>query len=82
MVFTGGIHCDIYFDKSKTRTIGILESTMYVSSQQLHPTYAIIESLESKDYNVIPVYAAGGSAEQLRVMVESWTVQVVILQDF
>lgn len=62
-----------YFDKSKTRTIGILESTMYVSSQQLHPTYAIIESLESKGYNVIPVYAAGGSAEQLRVMVESWT---------
>mgnify|MGYP002523873558 CR=1 FL=1 len=32
-----------------------------------------MESLESKGYNLIPVYAAGGSAEQLRVMVESWT---------
>ena len=62
-----------FFDRSKTRTIGILESTMYVSSQQLHPTISIIESLESKGYNVIPVYAAGGSAEQLKVMVESWT---------
>jgi cobaltochelatase CobN len=62
-----------FFDKSKTRTVGILESTMYISSQQLHPTIAIIESLESKGYNVIPVYAAGGSAEQLRVMVESFT---------
>ena len=62
-----------YFDPSRTRTIGILESTMYISSQQLHPVNYIIESLESKGYNVIPVYAAGGSAEQLRVMVESWT---------
>ena len=62
-----------YFDPSRTRTVGILESTMYVSSQQLHPTYAIIKSLENKGYNVIPVFAAGGTAEQLRVMVESFT---------
>ncbi|WP_405295648.1 cobaltochelatase subunit CobN [Methanobrevibacter sp.] len=62
-----------FFDPSRTRTVGILESTMYISSQQLHPTVSIIESLESKGYNVIPVYAAGGSAEQLRVMVESFT---------
>ena len=62
-----------YFDSSRTRTIGILESTMYISSQELLPTITIMESLESKGYNVIPVYAAGGSAEQLRVMVESWT---------
>ena len=62
-----------FFNSSNTRTVGILESTMYISSQQLHPTNALIESLESKGYNVIPVYAAGGSAEQLRVMVESWT---------
>ena len=62
-----------FFNNSKTRTIGILESTMYIASQQLHPTYEIIASLESKGYNVIPVFAAGGSAEQLRVMVESWT---------
>ncbi len=62
-----------YFDSSRTRTIGILESTMYILSQQLHPVNSIISSLESKGYNVIPVYAAGGSAEQLRVMVESWT---------
>lgn len=62
-----------YFNSSRTRTVGILESTMYVSSQQLHPTYAIIKSLEDKGYNVIPVFAAGGTAEQLRVMVESFT---------
>ncbi|WP_405306895.1 cobaltochelatase subunit CobN [Methanobrevibacter sp.] len=62
-----------YFNSSNTRTVGILESTMYVSSQQLHPTYAIIKSLEDKGYNVIPVFAAGGTAEQLRVMVESFT---------
>ena len=62
-----------FFDKSRTRTIGVLESTMYNSSQQIHPTMAIIESLESKGYNVIPVYAAGGSSEQLKVMLESWT---------
>jgi len=63
----------IFFKSSNKRTIGILESTMYVSSQQLHPTYSIIQSLEAKGYNVIPVFAAGGSAEQLKVMVESWT---------
>ena len=66
-------YISVFFNKSRTRTIGILESTMYIASQQLHPTNSIIESLESKGYNVIPVYAAGGSAEQLRVMVESWT---------
>ena len=62
-----------FFNKDNSRTIGILESTMYVESQQLHPCYNIIESLESRGYNVIPVFAAGGSAEQLKVMIESWT---------
>lgn len=66
-------YMSVFFDASRIRTVGILESTMYIASQQLHPTISIIESLESKGYNVIPVYAAGGSAEQLRVMVESWT---------
>ena len=62
-----------FFNKDNSRTIGILESTMYVESQQLHPCYNIIESLESRGYNVIPIFAAGGSAEQLKVMIESWT---------
>ncbi len=62
-----------FFKQSNNRTIGILESTMYIESQQLHPCYSLIESLESKGYNVIPVFAAGGSAEQLKVMIESWT---------
>ena len=62
-----------YFNSSNTRTIGILESTMYIASQQLHPTYQIIDYLESKGYNVIPVFAAGGTADQLRVMVNSFT---------
>ncbi len=62
-----------FFNPSNTRTVGILESTMYIESQQLHTCYSIIESLEARGYNVIPVFAAGGSAEQLAVMVESWT---------
>jgi cobaltochelatase CobN len=62
-----------FFNPSFNRTVGVLESTMYIESQQLHPCYNIIESLESRGYNVIPVFAAGGSAEQLAVMVESWT---------
>ena len=66
-------YMDTFFDSSRNRTIGILESTMYISSQQLGPLYAIIESLESKGYNVIPVFAAGGSPDQLKVMIESWT---------
>jgi len=71
--FTLDEYMDAYFNPANTRTVGILESTMYISSQQLHPTYQIIEDLESKGYNVIPVFAAGGTADQLRVMVESFT---------
>ena len=66
-------YVETFFNKSNTRTVGILESTMYIDSQQLHTCYSIIESMESRGYNVIPVFAAGGSAEQLAVMVESWT---------
>ena len=66
-------YIETFFNKSNTRTVGILESTMYIESQQLHTCYSIIDSLESRGYNVIPVFAAGGSAEQLAVMVESWT---------
>ena len=33
----------------------------------------IIDLLESKGYNVIPVFAAGGKKEQLTVMVDSFT---------
>ncbi|WP_407394152.1 cobaltochelatase subunit CobN [Methanobrevibacter sp.] len=62
-----------FFNPNFNRTVGVLESTMYVSSYQLHTCYSIIESLESRGYNVIPVFAAGGSADQLKVMVESWT---------
>ncbi len=66
-------YMDKYFDPSKTRTIGVLESTMYIYSQQLQPCYAIIEDLESKGYNVIPVFAAGGTKDQLQVMVDCFT---------
>ena len=62
-----------FFNPDNTRTIGLLESTMYIESQQLHPCYEMIDYLESKGYNVIPVFAAGGTAEQLKVMVESFT---------
>lgn len=62
-----------YFNSSRNRTIGILESTMYVSNQQLATYYALIQAFEAKGYNVIPVVAAGGSSEQLTVMVKSFT---------
>ena len=63
----------LYFDSSRKYTIGLLESNMYVSSASLEPYYAIIESLESKGANVIPVVAAGGSDNQLNVMIEYFT---------
>ena len=62
-----------FFNPNNNRTIGILESTMYVSSQQLHPCNEIMEYFESNGYNVIPVFAAGATPEQLKVMVESFT---------
>ena len=64
---------EVFFNPENERTIGILESTMYISSQQLHPCNEIIEWFESNGYNVIPVFAAGATPEQLRVMVESFT---------
>ena len=63
----------LYFDSSRKYTVGLLESNMYVSSASLEPYYALIESLESKGANVIPVVAAGGSDNQLKVMVEYFT---------
>ena len=62
-----------YFNSSHNRTIGIIESTMYVSNQQLSTYYSIINSFEAEGYNVIPLVAAGGSAEQLTVMVKYFT---------
>lgn len=66
-------YINTYFDKSRPYTVGLLESNMYVSSQALGPYYELIKSLESKGCNVIPVVAAGGSDNQLRVMVNSFT---------
>ena len=62
-----------YFNSSRKYTVGLLESNMYVSSASLEPYYALIESLESKGANVIPVVAAGGSDDQYKVMVEYFT---------
>ena len=50
---------ELYFNSSRKYTVGILESNMYVSSAALDPYYKIIESLESKGANVIPIVAAG-----------------------
>ena len=63
----------LYFNPSNKYTVGLLESNMYVSSAALEPYYALIKSLESKGVNVIPVVAAGGSDDQLKVMVEYFT---------
>lgn len=62
-----------YFDSSRPYTVGLLESNMYVSNGQLQPYYALIKSLEAKGFNVIPVVAAGGSENQLKVMVKYFT---------
>ena len=64
---------EVFFNPQNNRTIGLLESTMYVESHQLHPCDEIIKYFESHGYNVIPVFAAGGTSEQLKVMVESFT---------
>jgi cobaltochelatase CobN len=66
-------YIETFFNESNTRTIGILESTMYIQSQQLDLVDAITESLESKGYNVIPIYCPAGNAEQLNIMVKYWT---------
>lgn len=63
----------LYFNSSNTYTVGLLESNMYVSSASLEPYYSLIKSLEAKGVNVIPVVAAGGSDDQLKVMVEYFT---------
>ena len=62
-----------FFNSSKERTVGILESTMYIQSQQLDLVNSITEHLESIGYNVIPIYCPAGSAEQLNIMVKYWT---------
>ena len=61
-----------YINSSRP-TIGIIESKMYVDSQQLQPYYAIISKLESMQLNVIPIVAYGGTNEQLEVMLKSFT---------
>ena len=62
-----------FFNSSNERTIGILESTMYIQSQQLDLVNSITGHLESMGYNVIPIYCPAGSAEQLNIMVKYWT---------
>ena len=62
-----------FFNASNERTIGILESTMYIQSQQLDLVNSITAHLESMGYNVIPIYCPAGSAEQLNIMVKYWT---------
>jgi cobaltochelatase CobN len=62
-----------YFDSSRQGCVGIIESTKYVNAQELQPYYAIIEALEARGLNVIPVTAYGGSEEQLKVMLEYFT---------
>ncbi len=62
-----------FFNSSNSRTVGILESTMYIQSQQLDLINEIIDAMESRGYNVIPIYCPAGNAEQLNIMVKYWT---------
>jgi len=62
-----------YFKTNATACIGLLESKMYVDNQKLQPYYSIIDALEARGFNVIPVVAYGATPEQLKVMVKSFT---------
>lgn len=61
-----------YFQEGRP-SVGLIESTAYLRSQNLGVYYEIIAQLESRGLNVIPVLAAGGTTDQLKVMVESFT---------
>ncbi|MGC9516170.1 MAG: cobaltochelatase subunit CobN [Methanomicrobiales archaeon] len=61
-----------YFQDDRP-TIGVIESTAYLKSGNLEVYYNIIDELEARGLNVIPVLAAGGSSDQLMVMVENFT---------
>lgn len=67
------VYAQHYFKTSAIGCVGIIESTMYVGSQQLGPYYALIDALEKRNINVIPVVAYGATPDQLKVMVESFT---------
>lgn len=61
-----------YFQPDRP-TVAVIESTAYLKSGNLQVYYRIIEELEAHGLNVIPVLAAGGSSDQLKVMVENFT---------
>jgi cobaltochelatase CobN len=62
----------LYF-KNGQPCVGVIESTAYLKSQNLNLYYSIIHEMEEKGLNVIPILAAGGSTDQLKVMVEYFT---------
>lgn len=62
-----------YFKSDRKGCVGLIESTMYVDAQELQPYYAIIDALEARGLNVIPVMAYGGTEEQLKVMLAAFT---------
>ena len=62
-----------YVKSSRQGTVGLIESTLYISSQKLQTYYAIVDSLEAKKLNVLPVFAAGATPNQLQIMVETFT---------
>ena len=66
-------YIETFFNQSNTRTIGILESNMYIQAQQLDLVNKITDALEAKGYNVIPIYCPAGNAEQLNIMIKYWT---------
>ena len=69
-----------YFKSNRVGTVGLLESTMYIPNS-LATYYAIIDALEAKGLNVIPVTAAGGTTAQLDVMLRYFT-NATDLNDF
>jgi cobaltochelatase CobN len=62
-----------YVKSNRQGTVGLIESTMYITSQKLQTYYAIVDSLEAKNLNVLPVFAAGATPNQLQIMVETFT---------
>jgi len=61
-----------YF-KAGRPCVAILESGMYIDAQELQPQEDIIEKLEARGFNVLPLFAYGGTQEQLEVMLRTFT---------
>ena len=52
MVHFSGLQENLRQELARQGTVGLIESTLYISSQKLQTYYAIVDSLEAKKLNV------------------------------